>query len=109
MFEHTAFDVANEVFYLDPNFGQVRALYLPGAGPGYYVRLLDIAVDETTFFGDTTVRADAINKQVSVREIPDRPTQGALFSWSGVSYVVMSAERDEEMLNWRLNLRPESR
>ena len=109
MFENTAFDYANEVFYQDPNMGPVIARYAPSQGAGYDVTLLDIAIDETTFFGDTTIRSDAINKQVSRREIPERPKQGETFTWDGQAWAVMSAERDHEMVNWRLNLRPVQR
>lgn len=104
-FTGSIFDEANNLFYDDPNMGAVLAVYTPTTGSSLTVKLMDVAVPEEQVFGDIRTRSQSAYKTMRISDVSERPKQDETLLFGGATWLIKSAEPDEENLNWMLDLR----
>lgn len=96
-----AFQIANDAMYRDRNFG-FDAIY--SGAPDTPVRLMWSAPDESVSLSHMRTRLPQTRAMVRVSEVPN-PQKGETMTIDGVVFEIGNRLRDEERLNWHLDLK----
>ncbi|MCP5364105.1 MAG: hypothetical protein H6905_02535 [Hyphomicrobiales bacterium] len=103
----TAFALAFDTLFADPNLGRIAVYRVGGAGSDIPVRIILRRTDEIGNFGETRIIAETVVIDVPVSEIA-APAEGDTFTIGGETFVVQGEPvRDAERLVWTLEARPQ--
>ena len=101
----TAFAVAVDLLFADPNITR-EAVYVSEGGSPLLVRVATHRADDVTTFGDTRLWSETTRIDLRVSEVPS-PRPGDRLELDGEAFLVQGEPtRDRERLIWTLNLRP---
>ena len=102
----TAFSAAIDTIFADPNMAADGVWYPVGATPGFPVRVIVRAPDETADFGAARVQQPTTVVDVRVSEVTKPEAHDRLAIGGEVFAVYGSPRRDLRRLVWTVNLRP---
>lgn len=101
----TAFAVAVDLLFADPNITR-EAVYIIEGGSPLLVRVATRRADDVTTFGDARLWSETTRVDLRVSEVPS-PRPGDRLELDGDAFLVQGEPtRDRERLIWTLNLRP---
>jgi hypothetical protein len=101
----TAFSVALEVLFADPNIG-VEAIYTTEGGVPVLVRAVARRADALTDFGDARLWSETTRIDLRVADVPN-PRPGDRIEIDGDAFLIQGEPvRDRERLVWIVDLRP---
>jgi hypothetical protein len=101
----TAFAVAVEALFADPNLGRA-ATYEPADGDPFPVRIIARRADTITEFGEARLWSETTRFDVRVAEAAN-PRPGDRIVLAGETFVVQGEPvRDRERSVWTLDTRP---
>ena len=102
----SAFDMAIEDLFADPNIAQTAIYRTGGNGDGISVRVIARQPDRDIEFGDINIHTATTVFEIMVSAIAD-PAEGDTITMDGETFIIQGEpRRDAERLIWRLDTRP---
>jgi hypothetical protein len=102
----SAFDLAVEDLFADPNIAKPATYRVGGIGDGISVRLITRQPDREIEFGDISIHTATTIFEIMVCAVSD-PAEGDSITLNGEIFIVQGEpRRDAERLIWRLDTRP---
>jgi hypothetical protein len=103
----TAFAVAIDALFADPNLGVDAVYRAGGADPGIPVRVILGRPDRVGEFGETRIVTETLLIDVHVGDVAT-PAAGDTFDIGGDVYLIQGEPiRDTEQLIWTISARPQ--
>ena len=101
----SAFAVAVEMLFADPNLG-VEAIYTSDGGSPRLIRVVTRSADDVTSFGGARLWSETTRLDLRVAEVPT-PRPGDRIEVDGEGFLIQGEPvRDTERLVWTVDLRP---
>jgi hypothetical protein len=102
----SAFDLAIEDLFADPNIAQTAIYRAGGVGNGLPVRVITRQPDRDIEFGDINIHTATTVFEIMVSAVPN-PAEGDTITLSGETFIIQGEpKRDAERLIWTLDTRP---
>jgi hypothetical protein len=102
----SAFDLAVEDLFADPNIAQTAIYRAGGNGDGISVRVIARQPDRDIEFGDINIHTVTTVFEIMVSEVPT-PAENDTITLSGETFIIQGEpKRDAERLIWTLDTRP---
>ena len=101
----SAFNIAVEHLFADPNLSRAAVYKTEGAAPAQ-VRVIARRADQVMDFGDTRIQTGNLAFDIPVSQI-GQPVDGDIIELEDEAFVVQGEPvRDQERLVWTLDVRP---
>ena len=101
----SAFDLAIEDLFADPNIAKTATYRAGGNGDGISVRVIARQPDRDIEFGDISIHTATTIFEIMVSALPD-PTESDSITMDGETFIIQGEpRRDAERLIWRLDTR----
>ena len=101
----SAFDMAIEDLFADPNIAKPAIYRAGGNGDGIYVRVIARQPDREIEFGDISIHTATTVFEIMVSALP-YPAEGDSITMDGETFIIQGEpRRDAERLIWRLDTR----
>lgn len=102
----TAFALAFDTLFADPNIGRDAAYRIGDIGPDIPIRIILRRPDEIGTFGETRIVAETVVIDAQVSEVA-APAEGDIFTIGSETFVVQGEPVcDAESLVWTIEARP---
>jgi hypothetical protein len=101
----SAFDLAVEDLFADPNIAKPATYRVGGIGDGISVRVITRQPDQEIEFGDISIHTATTIFEIMVSAVPT-PAEGDTITMDDETFVIQGEpKRDAERLIWRLDTR----
>jgi hypothetical protein len=101
----SAFDLAVEDLFADPNIAKPATYRVGGIGDGISVRVITRQPDRDIEFGDISIHTATTVFEIMVSALP-YPAEGDTITMDGETFIIQGEpRRDAERLIWRLDTR----
>ena len=101
----SAFDMAIEDLFADPNIAKTATYRAGGNGDGISVRVIARQPDRDIEFGDISIHTATTIFEITASAVPT-PAEGDTITLSSEAFIIQGEpKRDAERLIWRLGTR----